>query len=66
MTPEALADKLREEYGEEMLETLSEHYPRQFVHIVKTTLYYELQNEQRVQRDQGDMPSSGLQPEASS
>lgn len=64
MIYEELATKLREEYGDDLLETLSHHYPMQFAHIIKTTTYYFLQNEQRIQRDQGDVPSSGLQPEA--
>lgn len=63
---EKLTNKLRDEYGDELLESLAEHYPRQFAHIAKTTLYYLKQDEQRVQRDQTNMPPSELQPEAGS
>lgn len=61
-----LTDKLRDEYGDDLLESLAEHYPKQFAHIAKTALYYLQQNEQRVQRDQADVPPSELQPEAGS
>ena len=58
-----LTNKLREEYGDELLETLSEHYPKQFAYLAKITLYYLQQNEQRLQRDQADQSASGLQQE---
>ena len=63
ITPEMIADKMRDEYGDDLLESLAEHYPKQFAHIAKITLYYISQNEQRIQRDQADVPPSELQPE---
>lgn len=63
---EKLTNKLRDEYGDDLLESLAEHYPKQFAHIAKTALYYLQQNEQRVQRDQADVSTSELQQEAGS
>ncbi len=42
MIPEGLIEKLRSEYGDEYLDTLATHYPKQFEHIVKVTTYYLL------------------------
>ena len=63
ITPEMIADKMRADYGDEHLESLAEHFPKQFAHIAKITLYYISQNEQRLQRDQADQSASGLQQE---
>lgn len=35
-----LEESLREEYGDELLESLATHYPRQFEHIVRLKRYY--------------------------
>ena len=40
MTKEQFVNKLRELYGEDYLQALSEHYPIQFQHIIKINFYY--------------------------
>lgn len=64
ITPESLAEKMRTDYGDEELDYLAEHYPQQFAHIAKVSLYYISQHEQELLRNKSNEPTSGLQPEA--
>ena len=67
ITPEMIADKMRADYGDEHLESLAEHFPKQFAHIAKVTLYYMSQDYAKgLQPDQGNVPASELQPESGS
>ena len=66
ITPDTLADKMRAEYGDELLDSLAEHYPKQFAHLAKTTLYYLAQHEQELLRNKINEQAAGLQPEAGS
>lgn len=40
MTKDQFIDKLRELYGEDYLQALSEHYPQQLTHLIKINFYY--------------------------
>lgn len=44
MTQEEFINKLRELYGDEYLQRLSEHYPLQFIHLIKINFYYHVIN----------------------
>lgn len=63
ITQDVLINKLRADYGDDELNYLAEYYPIQLAHIAKVSLYYLKQDEQELQRNQENLPASGLQPE---
>jgi hypothetical protein len=66
ITPDDLAIKMRADYGDDELDYLAEHYPNQFAHIAKVSLYFLAQHEQELLRNKSNESTSGLQPEAGS
>lgn len=52
-----LEEKLRESYGDEHLEYLAAHYPRQFEYVLKVARYF---HEQNLQRDQANSETGEL------